>query len=106
MFVSAFVPDTHWEYQAVLTHLPEFYRGPVTFAYHTGWREGEVLDLGWSNVDFQENTVTLDVGSTKNDESRVIYSSSIESVFGILLMFNASSTARIVVALSGSSGGM
>ena len=28
----------HGEYQAVLAELPEFYRGPVAFAYHTGWR--------------------------------------------------------------------
>jgi len=55
----------HGEYQAVLTQLPKFYQGPVTFAYYTGWRQGEVLDLQWSNVDFKENTVTLDVGTTK-----------------------------------------
>jgi integrase len=61
------------EYQAVLAQLPEFYRGPVTFAYYTGWRQGEVLDLQWSNVDFKENTVTRDVGTTKNDEGRVVY---------------------------------
>lgn len=63
----------HEEYKAVLDNLNEFYRGPVTFAYHTGWRKGEVFDLQWSNVDFQEKTVTLDVGTTKNDEGRVVY---------------------------------
>ena len=61
------------EYQAVLAQLPEFYRGPVVFAYHTGWRQGEVLALQWSNVDFQENIITLDVGTTKNEEGRVVY---------------------------------
>jgi integrase len=61
------------EYKAVLDNLLDFYRGPVTFAYHTGWRQGEIFDLQWSNVDFQENTVTLDVGTTKNDEGRVVY---------------------------------
>jgi len=45
----------------------------VTFAYHTGWRQGEILALQWSNVDFQENTVTLNAGTTKNDEGRVVY---------------------------------
>jgi integrase len=63
----------HGEYQAVLARLPEFYRGPVTFGYHTGWRQGEVLDLQWSNVDLQANTVTLDMGTTKNEEGRVVY---------------------------------
>ncbi len=57
----------------MLADLPEFYRGPVIFAYHTGWREGEVPELQWSNVDLEANTVTLDVGSTKNDEGRVVY---------------------------------
>jgi len=61
------------EYRAVLAKLPEFYRGPVTFAYYTGWRQGEVLDLQWSNVDLQENTVTLDVGTTKNEQGRTVY---------------------------------
>jgi len=37
----------------------------VTFAYYTGWRQREVRDLQWSNVDFKENAVTLDVGTTK-----------------------------------------
>jgi integrase len=63
----------HEEYKAVLAELPEFYRGPVTFAYYTGWRQGEVLDLQWSNVDLQENTVSLDAGTTKNEEGRVVY---------------------------------
>jgi len=61
------------EYQEVSAQLPDFYRGPVTFAYHTGWRQGEVLALQWSNVDLHENTVTLDVGTTKNEEGRVLY---------------------------------
>jgi integrase len=61
------------EYQAVLTQLPDFYQGPVTFAYYTGWRQGEILNLQWSNVDLEENTVTLDVGTTKNEEGRVVY---------------------------------
>jgi integrase len=61
------------EYKAVLSKLSDFYQGPVIFAYHTGWRQGEILSLKWSNVDLKENTVTLDVGSTKNEEGRVIY---------------------------------
>ena len=46
---------------------------PSDFAYFTSWRQGEVLDLRWSNVDLEQNTVTLDVGTTKNDEGRVVY---------------------------------
>jgi integrase len=60
----------HEEYKAVVANLPEFYRGPVAFDYYTGWREGEVLDLQWSNVDLKENTVILDVGTTKNEDGR------------------------------------
>ena len=98
------------EYQVVLGQLPEFHKGPVNFAYHTRWRQGEVLALQWSNVDLQENTVTLDVGTTKNEEGRVFYmAEDLKALFqaqweerkasGKLLTFvfpNESGTTRIV----------
>jgi integrase len=45
------------------------------FAYLTGWRvQSEVLPLEWRHVDLKAGTVTLDVGSTKNDEGRTLTS--------------------------------
>ena len=46
----------------------------MNFAYLTGWRcRSEILPLPWRNVDFEAGTIRLDVGSTKNNDGRVIY---------------------------------
>ncbi len=61
------------DFEAVRAHLPEAYRGAVTFAYLTGWRTpSEVLPLRWKQVDFQAGTVRLEPGTTKNDEGRTL----------------------------------
>lgn len=60
------------DFEAVRSHLPEAFRGPITFAYLTGWRvPSEVLSLQWKQVDFSAGTVRLEPGTTKNDEGRV-----------------------------------
>lgn len=57
------------DFEAVRLHLPEAFRGPMTFAYLTGWRvPSEILTLRWNQVDFQSGTVRLEPGTTKNDE--------------------------------------
>lgn len=56
---------------AVRQFLPPYLRGPIGFAYVTGWRiKSEVLPLRWSQVDFNSGTVRLDPGTTKNREGR------------------------------------
>lgn len=58
------------EFKAVLAKLPEDL-GPVAeFAYLTGWRKREILNLQWRQVSFEAGTVRLEPGSTKNDEGR------------------------------------
>ena len=45
--------------------------GPVVrFAALTGWRKAEILNLQWSSVDFDSETVRLAPGTTKNKEGR------------------------------------
>ena len=39
----------------------------------TGWRKQEILTLKWNQVDLNERTVRLEVGSTKNGKGRLIY---------------------------------
>jgi len=56
----------------VRSHLPEDLRPPVTFAYWTGCRKGEILMLQWPQVDLIERLVRLEPGETKNDEPRAI----------------------------------
>jgi integrase len=61
------------EYLALKNILPDNLEPIVTFAYHSGWRKGEILGLTWDKVDLKQGTVRLDPGETKNDEARTIY---------------------------------
>jgi integrase len=61
-------------FEAVRAYLPAPLQAVVSFAYLTGWRvHSEVLPLQWRQIDFVAGTVTLDVGTTKNDEGRVLF---------------------------------
>jgi len=53
--------------------LPAYLKPVVTFAYHTGWRRAEILNLTWDKVDLKEGIVGLDPGETKNNEGRTLY---------------------------------
>ena len=61
------------DFVAVRNALPEYLKPVVTFAYNTGWRRSEVLNLTWRSVDLKEGMVRLDPGETKNDEGRAVY---------------------------------
>jgi integrase len=54
--------------EKVIAELPEPVRPVVRFAALTGWRKGEVLNLQWSQVDFEAGEVRL--WTSKNDEPR------------------------------------
>ena len=56
--------------EAVVKQLPEPLREVARFAYHTGWRSGEIRGLRWADVDWSAGTVRLDGKSTKNAEGR------------------------------------
>ena len=58
------------EVDAIISHLPDPLGAVVQFAHLTGWRKGEVLSLRWSQVDFDQGTVRLEPGDTKNSEGR------------------------------------
>jgi integrase len=64
-----------FEYEEFLTmrsQLPEHLRPVITFAYYTGCRKGEILNLRWDQVDSLAKLVRLEPGETKNDEARTI----------------------------------
>ncbi len=68
---TGFFEDSMFE--ALLKELPEYIRPIATFGYITGWRKGEILNLTWRQIDFQDCTVRLEPGETKNGEGRTIY---------------------------------
>jgi integrase len=61
------------EFVCLREALPYYARPVVTFAYRTGWRKAEVLDLTWERVDLREGTVRLEPGESKNEEARTLY---------------------------------
>jgi len=63
----------HGDFLAVRSALPDYLKGFVTFAYETGWRKREIINLTWSQVDRENWIVYLNPGETKNDEARTIY---------------------------------
>jgi integrase len=60
------------EFIAFRAALADYLRPVATFAYYTGWRKQNILDLQWNQVDLNARTVRLHPGTTKNDEGQVI----------------------------------
>ncbi len=56
----------------ILQKLPEHLRPIAVFAYETGCRRGEILNLKWNQVDLNNSIVRLEAGETKNGEARTI----------------------------------
>jgi len=61
------------DYLALKNALPSYLKPVIAFAYHSGWRKGEILGLTWDRVDLKERIVRLEPGETKNNEGRVFY---------------------------------
>ena len=63
----------HNDFLALRKALPSYLQGFVTFAYKTGWRVSEIINLKWAQVDLDNNIVRLESGETKNNEGRTVY---------------------------------
>jgi integrase len=63
----------HSDFLSLREALPPYLKPFVTFAYKTGWREAEVSNLTWRQVDLEAGIVRLEVGESKNKEGRTVY---------------------------------
>lgn len=60
------------DFDEMLKHLPDHLKGFVQFAYHSGWRKGEINSLEWSDVDLAGKVIRLRPENSKTNEGRVL----------------------------------
>lgn len=57
----------------LLAHCPDNLKPIVKMAYHTGMRQGEILNLVWDRVDLKEGFNRLQPEDCKTKEGRDVY---------------------------------
>lgn len=62
----------HDEYLKVRAELPLAYQDVLDFAYYSGWRRNEILELVWDEVDLAGGVIRLSPGRSKTKTGRVL----------------------------------
>jgi integrase len=62
----------HGDYLAVRTHLPPPFQDVLDFAYYSGWRKREILNLSWDEVDLAGGVVRLSPDRSKTGVGRIL----------------------------------
>jgi integrase len=64
---------TDEDYHALLEKLPPYLKGPVQFAYLTGWRREQIGGITWGTVNLSQRLIVVPGEMTKNSKSHTIY---------------------------------
>ncbi len=62
----------HDEYLKVRAHAPASYQDVLDFAYYSGWRRNEILDLTWAEVDLGGGVIRLPARRSKTKTGRML----------------------------------
>jgi len=62
----------HAEYLKVRAELPRAYQDVLDFAYYSGWRRNEILELTWEDVDLKGGIIRLTPRRSKTKAGRVL----------------------------------
>ena len=62
----------HAEYLKVRAHCPASFQDVLDFAYYSGWRRNEILELTWDEVDMKGGVIRLPPRRSKTRTGRVL----------------------------------
>ena len=62
----------HDEYLKVRAYAPPSYRDVLDFAYYSGWRRNEILNLSWNDVDLASKVIRLTPRRSKTNVGRIL----------------------------------
>jgi integrase len=61
-----------WQYERLLTELPERLKALFVCAYHVGTRKGELRKIQWTQVDFEARKIHFSAAQTKGKTARSV----------------------------------
>ncbi len=61
------------DYLKLLEVLPKYLVPVFKFAYKSGWRRSEILNLKWDMVNLEDGLISIPPGMTKNNKGRMFY---------------------------------